>query len=73
MHVYNVFLQKVVFQKKTLVETASSAIDILIPSNFWRFLYFKVDKDYEKIKRTGLMSLTPQVILPLIPKTFESV
>lgn len=39
-----------VFSKKTLYETASSAIDILIPYNFWRYLYFCVDHDTEKIK-----------------------
>ena len=38
------------FSKKDIIETASSAIDILIPSNFWRYLYFKTDKDAEKIK-----------------------
>ena len=38
------------FTKKTIYETVSSAIDILIPFNFWRFLYFCVDKDAEKIK-----------------------
>jgi len=38
------------FSKEDIIETPSSAIDILVPSNFWRFLYFKVDKDAEKIK-----------------------
>lgn len=39
------------FSKKELIETASSAIDILIPLNFWRFLYFMADKDSNKIKQ----------------------
>ncbi len=38
------------FSKEEIIETASSAIDILIPSNFWRLLYFRIDKDSEKIK-----------------------
>ncbi len=39
-----------IFQKQPIVETPSSAIDILIPYNFWRYLYFCVNKDSEKIK-----------------------
>ncbi|MFK7934974.1 MAG: threonine synthase [Saprospiraceae bacterium] len=39
-----------VFSKKALIETESSAIDILIPYNFWRYLYFCVDEDGAKIK-----------------------
>lgn len=31
---------KGVFAKKDLLETLSSAIDIVVPYNFWRFLYF---------------------------------
>ncbi|WP_299161037.1 threonine synthase [uncultured Tenacibaculum sp.] len=38
------------FTKQPIIETASSAIDILIPFNFWRYLYFSVDKDTKKIK-----------------------
>lgn len=38
------------FTKVAIHETASSAIDILIPFNFWRYLYFSIDKDAEKIK-----------------------
>lgn len=39
-----------IFSKKDIVETPSSAIDILVPFNFWRYLYFCVDKDTKKIK-----------------------
>jgi threonine synthase len=39
------------FTKEAIIETPSSAIDILIPYNFWRFLYFKANKDSEKIKQ----------------------
>jgi threonine synthase len=39
-----------IFSKKPIIETPSSAIDILIPYNFWRFLYFCVGEDATKIK-----------------------
>jgi len=39
-----------VFSKEPIHETLSSAIDILIPINFWRFLYYCVGKDSGKIK-----------------------
>lgn len=38
------------FTKAPIIETASSAIDILIPYNFWRFLYFAIGKDASKVK-----------------------
>lgn len=41
---------KGVFSKVDIHETTSSAIDILIPFNFWRYLYFSVGKDAHKIK-----------------------
>jgi len=39
-----------VFAKKDLVQTMSSAIDIVVPYNFWRYLYFTTGCDSEKIK-----------------------
>ena len=39
-----------VFSKQPIHETVSSAIDILVPINFWRFLYFNVEGDTAKIK-----------------------
>ena len=39
-----------VFSKQPIHETVSSAIDILVPINFWRFLYFNVEDDTTKIK-----------------------
>ncbi|MEM7085026.1 MAG: threonine synthase [Bacteroidota bacterium] len=39
------------FSKENIIETPSSAIDILIPYNFWRYLYFSMDKDAERIKK----------------------
>lgn len=38
------------FSKEPIHESLSSAIDILIPMNFWRYLYFCVDKDPQKLK-----------------------
>lgn len=38
------------FTKKDLIESASSAIDILIPYNFWRYLYFCTGMDGNSIK-----------------------
>ncbi len=39
------------FSKDKIHETVSSAIDILIPFNFWRFLYFRMNKDANKVKK----------------------
>jgi len=38
------------FLRKDLIQTVSSAIDIVLPYNFWRFLYFVSGCDSEKIK-----------------------
>ena len=37
--------------KAPMYETISSAIDILIPYNFWRYLYYCIDQDPVKIKK----------------------
>jgi len=42
---------KGIFSKEPIHETVSSAIDILVPLNFWRYLYFCVDKDAQKLKQ----------------------
>jgi len=39
-----------VFAKKDLVQTISLAIDIVVPYNFWRYLYFTTGCDSKKIK-----------------------
>jgi threonine synthase len=39
------------FTKEDIIETPSSAIDILIPFNFWRYLYFCINKDSKRIKK----------------------
>jgi len=41
---------KGIFAKKDLIETKSSAIDIVVPYNFWRFLYFSIGADGNKLK-----------------------
>jgi len=42
---------KGIFSRQPIFETISSAIDILIPANFWRYLYFSIEKKPEKIKK----------------------
>ncbi len=39
-----------VFSKADLQQTVSSAIDIVLPYNFWRYLYFASGNDHEKIR-----------------------
>lgn len=39
-----------VFEPSALIPTCSSAIDIVLPYNFWRFLYFASGRNWEKIK-----------------------
>jgi len=39
-----------VLAKKDLVQTLSSAIDIVVPYNFWRYLYFSLGCDSKKLK-----------------------
>ena len=39
-----------VFAPSALIPTCSSAIDIVLPYNFWRFLYFASGRNWEKIK-----------------------
>jgi threonine synthase len=46
----NRIFRRGIFSKEPIHETASSAIDILIPLNFWRYLYFCVDGNSRKLK-----------------------
>jgi len=39
------------FTKRDLIPTVSSAIDIVVPYNFWRFLYFACGRDSGKIRQ----------------------
>jgi threonine synthase len=38
------------FKKEDLIPTLSSAIDIVVPYNFWRFLYFAAGRDGQTIR-----------------------
>ena len=42
---------KGIFSKQPIIETLSSAIDILVPINFWRYLYFCIEGNTQKIKK----------------------
>ncbi|MBU0972794.1 MAG: threonine synthase [Proteobacteria bacterium] len=55
-----------VFKKEDLQQTLSSAIDIVVPYNFWRFLYFTTGCDPKKVsawmdqfQKTGEIRLDP--------------
>ena len=49
-HALHTVFSSGLFAKKDLVQTLSSAIDIVVPYNFWRFLYYSCGSDSEKIK-----------------------
>ncbi len=46
---YRIFTQGI-FLKKDIITCQASAIDILIPYNFWRYLYFAIGEQPAKIK-----------------------
>ncbi len=55
------------FVKKDLIQTLSSAIDIVVPYNFWRFLYFSADCNgaqishwMDEFSRLGEIELDPK-------------
>ncbi len=39
------------FTREDLIPTVSSAIDIVVPYNFWRYLYFASGRDHGKIRQ----------------------
>lgn len=61
-----------VFAKKTLVPTLSSAIDIVVPYNFWRYLYFASHCDSEKLNR-WMREFQQHEALKLDPDTLRAV
>ena len=68
-----------ILAKKDLVQTISSAIDIVVPYNFWRFLYFANGCDSDKLKSCmeefsdkGEVELDKE-ILSVIRNGFDSV
>ena len=61
-----------VFAKKDLVRTVSSAIDIVVPYNFWRYLYFTAGSDPKRLRgwmdafnRTGAVQFDADVLAAL--------
>ena len=61
-----------VLAKKDLVQTLSSAIDIVVPYNFWRYLYFSSGRDSEKVsawmdefKKNGQVKLDSETLLAI--------
>jgi len=60
-----------IFSKQAIFETESSAIDILIPYNFWRYLYFCVDGNGAKVKQ-WLEEFEKTGLVKFDTKTFES-
>ena len=60
------------FKKRDLIETVSSAIDIVVPYNFWRFLFFSTNFDSAKISAT-MKTFQDKGEVQLDPETYESV
>lgn len=61
-----------VFKKCELVQTVSSAIDIVLPYNFWRFLFF--NNNYDSAKITSMMkTFDDSGEVQLDSKTFEDI
>lgn len=66
------------FVKQDLIQTVSSAIDIVVPYNFWRFLYFvsgcktdQLTQWMESFDRDGFVQLDPG-LLKIIGSWFDS-
>jgi threonine synthase len=60
------------FKKRDLIETVSSAIDIVVPYNFWRFLFFNTNSDSAKISAM-MKTFQDQGEVQLDPETYEGV
>lgn len=60
------------FTKKDIIESASSAIDILIPYNFWRFLYFIIDGNKAKKIKDWMEEFAQNGTLHFDPSTYEA-
>jgi len=61
-----------VFAKKDLVQTMSSAIDIVVPYNFWRYLYFTTGCD-SKIIKQSMDEFQKSGTVQFDSKTFSSI
>ena len=42
---------KGIYSKVDIIESASNAIDILLPINFWRYLYYRIGNDGKRINQ----------------------
>ncbi len=60
------------FKKQDLIQTVSSAIDIVVPYNFWRFLYFNTQGDSELIS-TLMNSFQQEGQVVLDPETHKAI
>ena len=63
---------KGIFRKYELQQSVSSAIDIVVPYNFWRFLYFNSGRDPEKI-RAWMERFAEKGEIHLDDKTLENI
>ena len=60
------------FKKRDIIETVSSAIDIVVPYNFWRFLFFNTNSGSAKIS-TMMKTFQDKGEVQLDPETYKSV
>ncbi len=60
------------FKKRDLIQTVSSAIDIVVPYNFWRFLFFNTNFDSAKISAL-MKTFQEKEEVQLDPETYERV
>lgn len=68
-HALHTVISEGLFAKKNVVQTISSAIDIAVPYNFWRYLYFCTGKNSKiltdwmnEFNRTGQVSLSASTL-----------
>ena len=60
------------FKKKDLIETVSSAIDIVVPYNFWRFIFFSTNFDGDKVSEM-MNTFQDKGEVQLDPEIYESI
>ncbi len=78
-HTLHTVLSSGVLAKKELIQTISSAIDIVVPYNFWRYLYFSAGSDsgrlaawMDEFEETGRMEFNSET-LAIIQHGFASI
>lgn len=62
---------KGIFSKEEMINCPSSAIDILVPYNFWRYLYFAIGQDPNKLK-TWMEEYKQHGIVQFDQKSYEA-